>query len=266
MTSISGLFASGSGLPPIPAYLQTVKNEQSAAAKFGQSNAQAKADLAYLQQQAPKLTTVDALMKDYRALGIVLSAFGMASAITTPALVRQLITQDPTSSTSVAQKIGNATYLNFAKAMGQYKTNPFTDATNMSAITTAYLDNNYEAAQGQSIPGMTQALAFKRQASQITTVAQLMANTSAVKVAVTQIGIDYTTFGLMDYNRQVSLLTKKVKLADFQDAKKVDGMAERYLVNAAQDPVACGASPVSTGSITSLLGGSSSTSILSLFA
>jgi hypothetical protein len=266
MTSITGTLAAASGLPPVPMYLAYSKNEQALVKKFGQSDPQAKADTTYLQQRAPKLGTVNDLMKDYRALGIVLKAFGMSDQLAYPGLVRKLITEDPTSKTSTAQRIGNATYLRFAKAMGQYKSNPFTDPTNLAAVTDAYVLNRYEAMQGQNIPGMEQALAFKRQASQITSIAQLMTSPSLLKVAVTQTGIDYTTFGIMDYDRQVALLTRNVKLADLKNAKKVDGMAETYLVAAAQSPDSWGAATSTGNTVASLFGVSSNTSILSLFA
>ena len=266
MTSLTGLLATASGLPPIPTYLSIVKNEQTAAQKWGQSDPQTKADIAYLEKRAPQLTTVDDLMKDYRALGIVLGAFGMSDQQAYPGLVRKLITEDPTSASSTAQRIANPTYLRFAQAMGQYATNPFADATNLSAVVQAYVQNGYEQAQGVSIPGMQQALAFKRQAAQVTSVAQLLSDPSMLKVAVTTTGLDYSTFGVMSYDRQSALLTKTVKLSDLQDSKKVDSMAEQYLLYAAQDPTSWGATDATTYTTASLFGASGSASILSLFA
>jgi hypothetical protein len=205
-------------------------------------------------------------MKDYRALGIVLQSFGMADQLPYPGLVCRLATEDPAKSGSMVRKVGNAAWLRFATAMAKYKTNPFADATNLDAIVKAYTLNSYETAQGKQLPGMEQALAFRRQAAQITTVAQLMASPSVLKVAVTETGIDYATFGVMDYNRQVAMLKSKIKLADFQNPAKLDAMAQRYLVAAGQDPASWGASDVSTTTTASLFGAGGGTSILSLFA
>ena len=266
MASITSTLASATAVPAVPAYLSIVRDEAALADKFASATPQVKAEIAYLNKQAPRLTSADALMKDYRALGIVLKSFGMKDQLAYPGLVRRLLTEDPTSKTSTAQKIGNASYLRFATAMNQYKTNPLADAKSLAAVTKAYVLNGYEAAQGQQIPGMEQALAFRRQASQVTSIAQLMSNTPVLKVAVTQTGIDYATFGAMDYNRQVALLTKKVKLADLQNPTKVDRIAEQYLISAGQDAMAWGATTTATNTVASLFGATGTTSVLSLFA
>ena len=203
--SITSTLAGATGLPAIPEYLAISKNEQMMAQKYAQSTPQVKSDLAYFQKQAPKLTTVPALMKDYRSLGVVLNAFNMSAEIAYPGLVTKLITQDPTSASSLANTMGNPDYKRFATAMAQYKTNPFASATNLTAVTNAYVLNSYEANQGQQIPGMQDALAFKRQAAQVTSIAQLMSNTSLLKVAVAQTGLDWSTFGVMQYDQQVKL-------------------------------------------------------------
>lgn len=283
--SITSTLAGATGLPAIPEYLAISKNEQMMAQKYAQSTPQVKSDLAYFQKQAPKLTTVPALMKDYRSLGVVLNAFNMSAEIAYPGLVTKLITQDPTSASSLANTMGNSDYKRFATAMAQYKTNPFASATNLTAVTNAYVLNSYEANQGQQIPGMQDALAFKRQAAQVTSIAQLMSNTSLLKVAVAQTGLDWSTFGVMQYDQQVKVLTQTTKLADFQNGAKVDKMAEQYLLTAGQNPSAWSDAPTTnSNSVVSLLssattsdpilsvlngnssGSSSSNPLLSLFA
>ena len=255
MSSITGTLAGASGMPPVPMYLAISKNEQALAQQWANSNPQVKADVAYFQAQAPKLTTVDSLMKDYRSLNIVLGAFNMSGEIAYPGLVKQLITQNPNSTSSTAYKIANPDYLRFATAMGQYNPPPFATAGNITAVTNAYVLNSYEASQGQQIPGMADALAFKRQASQITSVTALMSDQSLLKVAVAQTGLDWSTFGVMSYDQQVTLLSKNFKASDYQNATKVDQMAERYLVLAGQDPTSWGESSGSSQSVVSLLGG-----------
>jgi hypothetical protein len=254
MASITSTLASATGLPAVPTYLAITRGETALAAKYANATPQVKADITYLTKQAPKLTSADALMKDYRALGIVLGAFQMKDQLAYPGLVRKLITEDPTSATSTAKKIGNPTYLRFAQAMGQYKTNPLGSASNLTAITNAYVLNSYEADQGQKVPGMQDALAFKRQAAQVTSIAQLMSNTSLLKVAVAETGLDWSTFGVMQYDQQVKVLTQTTKLADFQNGAKVDKMAEQYLLTAGQNPSAWSDAPTTnSNSVVSLL-------------
>jgi hypothetical protein len=249
----------------ISTYITDGKNEPALAATWAKGNGQVQADTTYFQSKAPKLTSVDALMKDYRSLKVVLGAYNVSGLLTSPALVRQLLTQDPTSASSAAQKIRNPAYQNFAKAFAQFQNNPLGSAGNVSAIVKSYVTNAYEAAQGTQTPGMQNALAFKRVASQITTVAQLMSNPAALSVAVVKLGIDFVTYGSMSYAKQVSLVTNKIKLSDFQNPKKVDTIAEQYLLQSVNDPTSWNAAPSNGNTVASLLGAGSSTSLLSLF-
>jgi hypothetical protein len=262
MTSIS--INSNIGLA-IPTYLADTRNEQSLAATWAKGNGQVQSDIAYFQSVAPTLTSADALMNNYRALQVVLGAYNVSDLLSYPGLVRQLLTQDPSSSTSTAQKIGNASYLNFAQALDQFSNNPFGTAGNVTAIVNAYVTNNFEVAQGNQIPGMQNALAFRRIASQITTIPELMTNQAALTVAVAQTGIDFTTYGNMSYQQQVAFLTSKIKLSDLQNPKTVDTMAEQYLVQAVQDPGDWNAAPADTNTVASLFGADNSTSLVSLF-
>ncbi len=249
----------------ITTYLADTKNEQTQANKWVNTNPQVKADIAYFKTQAPKLTSADALMKDYRSLKVVLGAFNVSDLLTSPALTKQLLTQDPTSSSSTVRKIGNPSYQIFANAFSQFKNNPLGDSGGVTSIVNSYAENNFEAAQNTQTPGMQNALTFTRTASQFKTITALMTSTSALPVVVAQTGITFVTYGNMSYDQQVSFLTKNVKLTDFQNPAKVTKMAENYLIKAVQSPTDWAATTADTNTVLSLFGGSSSTSILSLF-
>jgi hypothetical protein len=249
----------------IASYLANTKNEQTQANKWAQTSSQVKADIAYFQAKAPKLTTVDALMKDYRSLKIVLGAFNVSDLITSPALTRQLLTQDPTAASSSVRKIGNPGYQIFANAFNQFKSNPLGDSGGVTSVVNSYIENQFEAAQNTQTPGMQNALTFTRTASQFTSIAKLMSSAAALPVVVAQTGITFTAYANMSYDQQVSFLTKKIKLPDLQNAAKVTKMAETYLMKAVQSPTDWAAKPADNNTVLSLFGGGSSTSILSLF-
>jgi len=249
----------------IPTFLADSKNEQALATQWAKGNGQMQSDIAYFQSKASTLTSVDALMKDYRSLKIVLGAYNVPGLLSYPALTRQLLTQDPSAASSTAQKIGNPSYIAFAKAFDQFQNNPLASSANVATVVTSYVTNSFEAAQNTETPGMQNALTFNRTASQITSISQLMTNTPALTVAVAQTGINFTTYANMSYDQQVAFLTKKITLSDFQKPAKVTKMAEQYLIQAVQDPTAWGASNANTNTVVSLLGGSSDTSELSLF-
>lgn len=263
------------GISAIPSYLAISANETARIARFETTDAQNKSDIAYFTKQAPKITTADSLLKDYRSLGIVLNAFGMSANIGQTALLKKLMTQDPTSSTSLAQKLANPAYLRFAKAMNQFTTSPFTNQTNVNAVISAVGTNNYEAAQDAQSPGIADALYFKRTIGGLTTLTQLMSDPKLLTVATTATNMP-SQFGTLDYQQQVNLLSPKIDMKKFADPSYVQKFITQYLaVNSAN---ATASSPIttlfsSTGSvdITSLLVPSATSnattgSLLSLFS
>jgi hypothetical protein len=175
------------------------------------------------------------------------------------------LSENPRASDSTAQKIGNAGYLNFALAMNQLQNAPFASASNVASVVNAYELNGYEAAQGSQIPGMQNALAFRRVAASLTSISGLMSNQAALTVAVAQTGITFPVYGAMSYTQQVAFLTKNIKLSDLQNPKTVDTWAEQYLLQAVQDPASWNTGNTSAHTVLSLFGGNSSTSLVSLF-
>lgn len=269
---------SGSSISTIPIYKMVSANEDARVLAFAKSDPQTKADIAYFIKQAPKIQTADALLKDYRSLSIVLSAFGMTSALPQTALLKKLMTEDSTSKTSVAQRLANPTYLRFANAMAQFKTSPFANATNVSAVVKAVQTHNFEAAQDARLPGMADALYFKRTVGSLTTIAQLMSDPRLLKVAQTAANMP-DQFGSLDYSYQVKLLSKQISMKNFQSSAYVDKFVGRYLALASAastnsaDTTGAIAILSDSGSSANILGtllpanqGTASASLLSLFA
>ncbi len=270
---------SASILPAIPTYLSVSSNEAARVTQFEKTDAQTKSDIAYFTKQAPKLTTVAALLKDYRSLSIVLNAYGMSANVQQTALLRQLMTQDPTSTSSVAQKIANPTYMRFAKAMAQFIPPPFATAAGVATVVNATGTGNFENAQDAQSPGVGLALYFKRSIGGLTSLAQLMSDPNMLTVATTSTNMP-DSFSSMDYTKQVQLLSAKIDMTKFQNPTYVDKFVEKYLAintantQAAVDTTGALAILNGTGNSDTVLGAlmpvtASSTgtaSILSLFA
>ncbi len=228
-SSIGGLSAS-------TLYPLVSKNEQADVTKFEGYDPTTKAAIALFQQQAPSITSPEALLGNYRALQVVLGAFGMSSAIGETALLKQLMTQDPSSSSSLAQQLGNPSYQRFANLMSQWNPPPFSSTSAVAVITGQYATNAFEAAQGKQAPGLQQALYFTRTIGSATTLAGVMSDPTLLKVVETVTG-QPQQFGLLDYTQQVRILTKAVDVTKFQDPKYVDQYVQQYLaMNSASQP------------------------------
>jgi small nuclear ribonucleoprotein (snRNP)-like protein len=101
----------------IGTYLSITKDEAAQVAATEKADAPTQAAVAALQKAAPTITSSTGLLNNFSALQVVLGAVGLSSASGETALLKDLLTQDPTSSTSLVQKSANQQYLAFAEAM-----------------------------------------------------------------------------------------------------------------------------------------------------
>jgi hypothetical protein len=228
------------GTSPIQQYLTYSANEAKYAASYATTNGQETNLIGYFQKTAPSITTPAALLKDYKALSVVLGAFGIGSLINSPALVKQLLTQNPASTGSTAYRIGNAKYLAFAHALTSWKPPPFATASGVTAIVKAYQLNQFEASAdtstaaasttGTQTSGLPQALYFTRMAGSITSYTQLQSDAELLNVAVSGLGLPLTAYDNLSFDQQTALLKAKLPIASLKKPAFVQHLAEQYLV------------------------------------
>jgi hypothetical protein len=88
--------------------------------------------------------------------------------------------------------------------------------------------NRFEKAMGDANPGLREALYFRRVAGGVTSISGLMADRALTEVVRGALGLPQQ-FGLLSFEQQRDLLTRRVDLRDFQDPKAVARMAQRYV-------------------------------------
>jgi hypothetical protein len=243
------------GVSPIQSYLADSTNETKYANANAAGNAQATGLIAYFQKNASSITSPSALLGNYKALSVVLGAFGLSSSINDTALLRKLLTQDPNSKTSLAQTLGNAKYQSLATALSTWKPPPFATAAGVNSVITAYKTNLFESSANTQTPGLQNALYFTRLAGSIKTVTQLQSDASLLAVAVTGVGLPLTAYDNLTFDQQTTLLTNKLKIADLQTPSYVKHLAELYLVQQQLDAPTTPAAPAA-GSVASLFSSS----------
>jgi hypothetical protein len=178
-----------------------------------------------------KITTVDQFLNNYKVLKVALAAYGMSDQISSKGLLKELLTENPSGSTALAQRMGNQSYLAFAQAywslsedggaglqspasinntisrytQKQYaqwlgnKDNDPALATALNARQTlqdAVNVTNVGAlyAQYQSQPNVAQAVGYyQRNIGNVKTAADLINDPKLLNVALAAYGIDPTT-------------------------------------------------------------------------
>jgi len=272
MTSVSGLSAVGQ-------YILDTKDETASVATYTKTDCTDAGLVKKFEQSAPSLTSASALLDNYSALKVVLGAYGMSSIINETAVLKDLMTQDPTSKTSLAVTSGNATWKAFATAFSSWDPSPFASSDTVSSIVQGYMTGQFETSEGTATPGLDNALYFTRKASGVTTLAGLMSDSTLLKVVETVSGYDPTEFGALSYDQQVHMLQNKVSMSDFSTPAKIQQYAERYLAILQFNPQTTTPTPTllslygSDGTNTGILSlftsgtsSSSSTGLLSLFS
>lgn len=217
---------------------------------------------------AATITTASALLANSSVLQVVTGAYGVDAASNETTLVNALLTQDPTSSTSVAAASGNSTWQTFADAFevwgasgGSVSATPFT-SEKIQTIADDYELRQYESSSALSDNGVGNALYFTRTMSSITSLSQLMSDSTLLTVVETVSGYDPDQFGALDYDQQVRLLEKKVDLTKLSTPKQIQQYAEQYLAMLQINPQ----TPDTPASLLDLFGGDDSDEgILALF-
>lgn len=225
-----------SGISPVTQYLQAQKDEATSAATYAKTDPLTTREVTSFQKDATTITSADSLMKNYSALQVVLGAYGLGSIANETALVKKLLTQDPSSSTSLAKSSGNAQWLAFADAFktmgengGTATTTPFTSDV-ISSVVTKFQETQYEESSANTKTGIGNALYFTRNMTTGTSLSAIMSDSKLLNVVETAEGFDPDTFGALDYNQQVRILSSKVDMKNFSSSENIQKYAEKYLV------------------------------------
>ena len=133
-----------STVSPITSYIVAQKDEATAAQNYAKTDSVTANEVATFNKDAGSITTVDGLLKNYSVLQVVLGAYGLSSLSGQTAVIKDLLTQDPSSSTSLAVKSKNTSWQAFAKAFavwsehdGVSTVSPFTTGDSKVSVVAA---------------------------------------------------------------------------------------------------------------------------------
>ena len=97
-------------------YLSTIKDEQTQVSRYVASDRQVASTAASFTGTAATLTTPTAILSNYKALQVLTGAYDLSGQINQTAVLRDLLTQNADSSSSLVSETDNADYLHFARA------------------------------------------------------------------------------------------------------------------------------------------------------
>lgn len=177
--------------------------------------------------RATELGSIEALMRDRRSLSMVLESFQLEGEIDKSAIIRKLLTEDPTNERSFANRMVDPRFRALNAAFGGRDGAPLDNPTLVENIIKGAMVNRFEKAAGEGNPGLREALYFRRTVSAVTSVPGLMSDRALTAVVRGALGLP-EQFGLLGYERQRDVLAKRLDVANFQDPREVDRLVQRY--------------------------------------
>ncbi len=222
-----------------------------------------KRNVDYYASNISSVKTVDDLLKNRRLLTVALGAYGLESQAGSKALLRKLLSEDPTTSSSLAQRMSDTRYLNFAKAFASLRNDggaAISNADSVNVVVSAYQETQYEKAVGRNDTAARQALYFARVAPKATGSAyQVITDKTLMAVVREAYGLPEEVSAL-DAKQQVrQLQARGFDYTKLSDEKYVKTLINKFLASqdaagapsgADEDAVVSGTAAAATAMLT----------------
>jgi hypothetical protein len=217
-----------SGFDNITGWSILQKNSAAIEKGYASTTSQA-AQIAAFEKIAPTLKTPAELLANYQALDFVTTAYGLGGEAYQTAILKKLMTQDPTKSSSLAQQLSDNNYRKFADALSSWSPPPFSDPANIAAAVAGFKQAQFNSSLGQDNQALEEAEYFKQNIGSAKTVYQVMSDKALLDVAVTALGIPFSSFAALDFTQQVQILKPRLDLKDFTTTAGIEKFINQYL-------------------------------------
>ncbi len=187
---------------------------------------------------------VEALLKDTRALKVLLTANGLGDQADYPALAKKALMSDPADPASLANRLGDRRW----KAVAQ--TYDFSSGglavlrkpEVLDRLADAYAEITWRRSLDETTPGLSDALTFREQAKDVSNATQILGNSVLRRVVTTTLGLP-SQIAYQSLDTQEWAITSRLDVSRLQDKGFVDKFTQRYLfAAAAANPTASGGS------------------------
>jgi len=183
----------------------------------------------YFQDNIGKAKSAEDLLGNSRLFNYAMKAYGLGDQTNAKGMMRKVLQEGVGSATTLAYKLNNPNILAFAKAFDFASKGAQTTGSSalVKTIVDQYEQNALETDQAKQNPGVGLALYFQRKAPSLASVYGLLADKKLLQVVQMTLDISPMT-ALMPIDRQAALLKKKIDIADFKDATKLQSFISRF--------------------------------------
>lgn len=208
---------------------------------------------AYFQANIGKVTSVNDLLNNSQLYTYVMTAFGLSNMTYAKGLIRQVLTQGVSSSSSLANTLNDPRYKALATAFN-FAANgaATTSSTSLQQTTIGNFDEQtLEKNVGQTSPGAQMALYFQRMAPNIASAYSILGDQTLLKVVETAYGLS-SSISQQPIDQQANTIGALVNIADLQKPAYLQQLLLRFTANYdAQNPSTVSTTPTNALLVTS---------------
>jgi len=210
MTIIPGLY----GLDAATAWRVLEKDPNKYITKFSEDKA-VQREIEYFEKKAPKITSIDELMKDRRLLQFVLDAHGLGSEINNAGRIKKILSENPNDSSALANKLLDPRFKALAESLRldrDFKS--FELKIKRETLIEGYVKNEFEQALGEQDAALRQAAYFARSASSISDVYAILGDRILRDVVTTTFNIP-PQLAIQPIESQAATISRRIDVTKF---------------------------------------------------
>ncbi len=190
-------------------------------------------DIATFRAKVAAATDPATLLKDPTVLKVLLTANGLGDQAQYPALAQKALLSDTNDPTSLADTLADSTWKAVASTY-DFATKGLSILQNPKVLDTlanGYAEVTWRDSLDATTPGLSEALSFKDSASGITSVDQILGDSTLRTVVTTALGIP-EQIAFQDIGAQEQAISSRLDITKFQDPKFVESFTTQYLIAA----------------------------------
>ena len=238
-SGVDGLLATINGSGSTVSNVNPVTALQTAEANSTQDIAQTAADptvardIASFRAKVAAATSPAQLLQDPTVLKVLLTANGLGDQAQYPALAQKALLSNTSDSTSLADTLSDTTWKSVASTydFANKGLSIIQDPKVLDTLANGYAEVTWRNSLDATTPGLSEALTFKDEASTITSVDQILGDSTLRTVVTTALGIP-EQIAFQDIGAQEQAITSKLDITRFQDPKFVESFTTQYLIAA----------------------------------
>jgi hypothetical protein len=186
----------------------------------------------YYLDNISKIKSIDDFLSNKRVFSFAMKAFGLQDMAYAKGFMKKVLEGGVADANSYANRLADTKYKDFAKTFDFKTYGPATMATSATqqAVVDKYVRQTMEEKAGEQNEGVRLALYFQRQAPNIKTAYNLLADKAMLQVTQTALGFSPMT-SMASIEKQAKMIESKLKIADLQDPAKLQKFLNRFTTN-----------------------------------